>query len=78
MPVSKVLESCPSCNQLNKYLPLKRIKAGGNQRGHHTNQQELFNHLSPQGVHLQNGFQVRSALARELSTFTSPNPTPVI
>lgn len=25
--VSEALESCPSCNQLNKYLPQKRIKA---------------------------------------------------
>ena len=30
--VSEALDSCPSCNQLNKYLPPKRIKAGGKER----------------------------------------------
>lgn len=29
--VSEGLESCPSCNQLNKYLPQKRIKARKNE-----------------------------------------------
>lgn len=29
--VSEGLESCPSCNQLNKYLPQKRIKARENE-----------------------------------------------
>lgn len=33
---------------VKQYLPLKKIKAGGKKRGHHTNQQELFNHLFPQ------------------------------
>lgn len=40
--VSETLESCPSCSKLNKYLPLKKIKAGGKKRGHHTNQQETI------------------------------------
>lgn len=35
-----------------------------NRRGHSTNQQELFNHLSPQGVHLQISFQVWQPLAQ--------------